>query len=78
MAEGADRGISLLKGYRILVNKLPDPAAQGSEPVPPQRKTLYTKGRCRSRGARSKVPLAAFAFFAQPDRMRAPKEGRVP
>jgi hypothetical protein len=30
MAEGADRGNSPLKGYRILVNKLPDPAAQGS------------------------------------------------
>ncbi len=27
MAEGPDRGISTLKGYRILVNKLPDPAA---------------------------------------------------
>ncbi len=78
MAEGADRGNSPLKGYRILVNKLPDPAAQGSQPVPLRRKTLYTKGRCCSRGARSNAPLAAFAYFAQPVGMRAPKEERTP
>ena len=42
MAEGAGHGNCPLKGYRILVNKLPDLAAQGSRPVPPRRRTLYT------------------------------------
>lgn len=63
MAEGPGRGNPPLKGYRILVNKLPHPAAP--EPVP--------RGRDRA-----DAPLAAFAFFAQPDRMRAAKEERTP
>ncbi len=88
MAERPGRENSPLKGYRRVVNKLPDPAARGSRPVPPGRfrlceKRFTPKVVVAPRGARSdahlaNAPLAAFAFFARLDRMRAPKEERTP
>ena len=77
MAEGPGRGNPpSLRGIGDWLTNCRSRPPRGAGRVRLNEKRFMSKVVIAPRGARSNASLAAFAFFAQPDRMRVPKEER--